>query len=42
LRDVNPLLPHLMSLYTIKKEKLYILQDNEETEIWELRTVDLK
>lgn len=42
MQDVNPLLPHLFSFYTIKNNRLYILRDNEETETWELRTVELQ
>ena len=39
--DVNPVLPHLFSLYTIRDGVLYKLVDNEIDESWELHTVPL-
>jgi len=42
LADVNTLLPHLLSLYTIRDRVLYKLVDNEKTESWELRTIALE
>ena len=41
MQKVNPLLPHLFSLYTIHNHKLYILRDNEETETWEIEVTNL-
>jgi hypothetical protein len=39
--EVNPVLPHLFSLYTIRGGTLYKLVDNEIDETWELHTVPL-
>jgi hypothetical protein len=41
MHKVNPLLPHLFSRYAIKNHRIYILQDNEETETWEIRIANL-
>jgi hypothetical protein len=36
LVDINMLIPDLYNYYTIYKDKLYILRDNQDTEEWEL------
>ena len=41
MQNVNPLLPHLFSRYTIHNHKLYFLRDNEETETWEVEVIPL-
>lgn len=39
LVDINMLVPDLYNYYTIHKDKLYILRDNPDTEVWELHLV---
>jgi len=36
LVDINMLIPYYYNYYTIHKDKLYILRDNQDTEEWEL------
>lgn len=36
LTDINMLIPYFYNYYTIHKDKLYILRDNQDTEEWEL------
>ena len=41
LTDINMLIPDRFNYYTIHKDKLYILRDNQETEGWELHIAPL-